>query len=56
MLDLESLSTSDLDTIMSFIPEASFRMMSIGSPCMSNDGKMFCSLGFIDIDYENELP
>ena len=47
LLDLDNLSSSDLDTVMSFIPEASFRMMSIGTPCMSNEGKMFCSLGFI---------
>lgn len=41
------MTPADIDTLMSFIPEASFRMMSIGTPCIGNDGKTFCSLGSI---------
>ena len=55
LLDLDSLSATDLDTVMSFIPEASFRMMSIGTPCMSNEGKMFCSLGFIQAGDDKKM-
>ena len=55
LLDLETLSPYDLDTVMSFIPEASFRMMSIGTPCIGNDGKTFCSLGFIQKGEEEKL-
>ena len=55
LLDLESLHPADLDTLMSFIPEASFHsMMTIGTPCVGNDGKTFCSLGFIKAGDEHK--
>ena len=44
------MNPADVDTLMSFIPEASFKMMSIGTPCIGNDGKTFCSLGSIKKD------
>ena len=46
-LDLQSMSMAEIDTLMSFIPETSFKMMSIGTPCIGNDGKVFSSLGFV---------
>lgn len=54
LLELDSLDPVDLDTVMSFIPEASFNsMITIGTPCIGNDGKTFCSLGFIRVGDEN---
>ena len=46
-LDLQSMTQSDIETIMSFIPETSFQLMTIGTPCIGNDGKTFSSLGFV---------
>ena len=43
--DIHEMTPLDVDTIMSFIPEASFKMISIGTPCIGKDGKTVCSLG-----------
>ena len=46
-MDLQNMTPADIDTIMGFIPEASFRMISIGTPCVDRAGKAFCSLGVL---------
>ena len=54
--DIQDMSPEDVDTIMSFIPEASFKLMSIGTPCIGKDGKTVCSLGVIKTKEENVKP
>lgn len=54
-LDLDALSTTELDSVMSFIQEATFQMMSVGTPCIGNDGKTFCSLGYIQNGDDEKL-
>ena len=33
--DILDMAPEDIDAIMSFIPEASFKMISIGTPCVN---------------------
>ena len=48
LFDIQSKEPTEVDTIMSFLPEAAFRMMSIGTPCVGKDGKTFNLLGVIE--------
>lgn len=50
MLNLQSMNPVEIDTIMSLIPEASPQMMSLGTPCVDQNGKTFISLGSINED------
>lgn len=46
--NLESVqdkNEAQIDSIMSMIPEAAFLRLSVGTPCVNKDGKVFCVLG-----------
>lgn len=46
--DLSEMNPADIDALMSLVPEAAFKSLSIGAPCIGKDGKTVCSLGAIE--------
>ena len=42
---IETLNESQIDAIMSLIPEAQNERIAVGTPCMSADGKRFTVIG-----------
>ena len=40
---------------MSLIPEAAFKRMAIGTPCVNNKGKVFSVVGVMDSRMENHI-
>jgi len=47
---IESMGESEIDTIMSLIPEAQFERLAVGTPLLEKDGKRFTVLGSVQ-DY-----
>jgi len=45
---VESMSESEIDTIMSLIPEAQFERLAIGTPLQEKDGKRYTVLGITE--------
>lgn len=41
-------SVAEIDSIMSFLPETALRSLTVGSPCVSFEGKLQIVLGMTD--------
>lgn len=45
---VEDMSVAQVDALLSFVPEASLRSLSIGSPCVGKEGKQYRVLGLAE--------
>ena len=45
LLGLEDMNESEIDSLMSLIPEAAFQRIAIGTPCVNKEGKIFSVVG-----------
>lgn len=51
----EITSTEEIDQILSFLPETAFRSLTIGSPCVSFEGKLQLALGIMHNDGDGDM-
>jgi len=49
MLAVEEMSVSEVDAILSFLPEASVKSVSVGQPCIGKQGKQYRVLGLSNV-------
>lgn len=51
---IETMTETEIDTIMTLIPEAQFERMAAGTPCLDKNGKRFIVMGRVITDrYED---
>lgn len=55
LMAIQDLSESEIDSIMSLIPEAAFKRMAIGTPCVNKEGKVFSVVGVMNSSVENNM-
>ena len=48
---IETMTETEIDTIMTLIPEAQFERMAAGTPCLDKNGKRFIVIGRVE-NYE----
>ena len=53
LLSIEDMNESEIDSIMSLIPEAAFQRIAIGTPCVNKEGKVFSVVGVFNTACEN---
>ena len=53
LLGIEDMNESEIDSIMSLIPEAAFQRIAIGTPCVNKEGKVFSVVGVFNTACEN---
>ena len=52
---IDKFDESEVDAIMSLIPEAQFERMAVGTPCLDKDGKRFTVIGIRQSDSAEKL-
>ena len=52
---IQDLSEVEIDSIMSLIPEAAFKRMAIGTPCVNKEGKVFSVVGVMSSNQEHNM-
>lgn len=52
---IQDMSEIEIDSVMSLIPEAAFKRMAIGTPCVNKEGKVFSVVGVLNTDQENNM-
>lgn len=55
LLQIASGSNVEVDSVLSLLPEMACKSISIGTPCVNNEGKLMTVLGLVD-DHGQNLP
>ena len=50
LLQIEEGSNVEIDSLLSLVPAMTIQTLSLGSSCVSNDGKLMTVIGFYDIN------
>ena len=51
---IETMTETEIDTIMTLIPEAQFERMAAGTPCLDKNGKRFIVMGRMETSCYND--
>ena len=51
---IESMTETEIDAIMTLIPEAQFERMAAGTPCKDRNGKHFIAMGRMMYEHYEE--
>ena len=55
LMAIQDMSEIEIDSVMSLIPEAAFKRMAIGTPCVNKEGKVFSVVGVLNTEKENDM-
>ena len=52
-MSIEMMDETEIESVMSLIPEASFKRISVGVPCQNKEGKIFSVVGIFNQNEAN---
>ena len=53
LMSIEMMDETEIESVMSLIPEASFKRISVGVPCQNKEGKIFSVVGIFNPNESN---